>query len=160
MVGPTKSVNALAALLLLGGCALFEAPPERRGHLVDADQLGQLTPGVSTRADVQAALGAPSATGTFDDDNWFYISSTQRARPGRRAAIEEQRIVAVGFDRRGVVTGVRELGLQEARAVDPVGRTTPSPGTERSFLQGLFGNIGRFGPGGAQGAGGPGGPGQ
>jgi outer membrane protein assembly factor BamE (lipoprotein component of BamABCDE complex) len=156
MVGTRNSVNALAALLLLGGCALFEAPPERRGHLVDAEQLAQVTPGVSTRADVFAALGTPSATGTFDDDNWFYISSTQRARPGRRAAIEEQRIVALGFDRRGVLREVRELGLQEARAVDPVARTTPSPGTERTFLQGLFGNIGRFGPGGPGGPTGPG----
>jgi outer membrane protein assembly factor BamE (lipoprotein component of BamABCDE complex) len=156
MVGPRKSVNALAALLLLSGCALFEAPPERRGHLVDAEQLAQLTPGVSTRADVMAALGTPSATGTFDDDSWFYISSTMRSRPARRAAVEEQRIVAIGFDRRGVMREVRELGLQEARAVDPVTRTTPSPGTERTFLQGLFGNIGRFGPGGAQGPTGPG----
>jgi outer membrane protein assembly factor BamE (lipoprotein component of BamABCDE complex) len=153
MVGPRKSVNALAALLLLGGCALFEAPPERRGHMVDAEQLAQLTPGVSTRADVMAALGTPSATGTFDDDSWFYISSLQRTRPARRAAVEEQRIVAIGFDQRGVVRGVRELGLQEARAIEPVPRTTPSPGTERSFLQGLFGNIGRFGPGGPQQAG-------
>jgi outer membrane protein assembly factor BamE (lipoprotein component of BamABCDE complex) len=155
MVLPRKTVNALAALLLLGGCALFEAPVERRGHAVDAEQLAQLTPGVSTRADVQAVLGTPSASGTFDDDSWFYISSVMRSRPGRRAAIDEQRIVTVGFDRRGVVREVRELGLQEARAVDPVPRTTPSPGTERSFLQGLFGNIGRFGPGGPQ-QGGPG----
>ena len=30
--------------------------------------------GEDTRATVQARLGSPTATGTFDKDTWFYIS--------------------------------------------------------------------------------------
>jgi hypothetical protein len=40
-----------------------------------------------------------------------------------------------------------------------IARTTPSPGTEASFLQQLLGNIGRFNPAGVGSAGGGGGGG-
>jgi outer membrane protein assembly factor BamE (lipoprotein component of BamABCDE complex) len=143
----------LAAALALAGCSsvpglsLFESPAQMRGHAVDAEDLRQITPGVSSRADVQALLGSPSATGTFDADNWYYISSVTRQRPGRQLAVEDQRVVVVSFDARGTVRGVREVGPEEGQAVAVVGRTTPAPGNERTFLQQLFGNLGRLAPG-------------
>lgn len=77
----------LAALLALGGCSwmpslpalpgtdLFDSPRVLRGQRVDAEDLQQITVGVSTRNDVSALLGSPTSTGTFDDENWYYISS-------------------------------------------------------------------------------------
>ena len=160
-----RSVNILPAVLLLpvlglrglGGCAylppapdlprgIFTTPLTNRGHAVTADQLAQVTPGVSTRNDVQAALGSPSHAGTFSDDSWYYISSVTRTRPAQSLSVRDQRVVAVDFDGRGTVREVRQIGEGDMRRVAVVSRETPTPGNERTMLQALFGNIGRFGP--------------
>ena len=153
MARPTRSVNAcLAPLVLvvfLGGCGwvtdrLGPAPVER-GNRVDAERLGQITLGVQTRNDVEALLGSPTSRGTFDDDNWYYISAQTRVQPGRFLQVQDQRVVAIAFNPQGVVSNIRELGEADGRNVAVVSRETPVPGNERSLLQALFGNLGRPG---------------
>lgn len=146
MARPARKVNATLALLMLlslPACSLFERPRIPRGNAVDQEQLSQLRPGVQTRADVQALLGSPSARGTFDEENWYYISAQSRVQPGRYLQIEDQRVVAIAFNRQGVVSNIREIGQNDGRPVAMVTRETPIPGTERTLLQALFGNIGR-----------------
>ncbi|WP_431280638.1 outer membrane protein assembly factor BamE domain-containing protein [Humitalea sp. 24SJ18S-53] len=126
---------------------LFAAPPESRGHFVAAYQLAEVVVGTHTRADVQALLGSPTTTATFDDDTWYYISAVTRLRPARTPALEDQRVVVVTFDRAGVVQGLRELERRDGRQIDFVSRETPVPGTDRTFMQSLLGNIGRLGAG-------------
>jgi outer membrane protein assembly factor BamE (lipoprotein component of BamABCDE complex) len=152
---PARRLALAALVLLLGGCSLFETPSVDRGHRVDPADLAQITPGVQTRADVQALLGSPSARGTFDDGTWYYISSVTRSRPGRVNTMVSQRVVAISFDRGGVVQRIQELNESDRRDVAMVDRETPVPGNERTFLQTLFGNIGRLGPT-QSGGGGPG----
>lgn len=135
----------LALGLLLTGCSLFEAPAVPRGNRADPDLVAQLSPGVQGKSDVEALLGPPSATGTFDDQEWFYISSITRIRPGQTPGVSSQRVVAIQFDDRGLIRNIRELGPQDMRDVAVVDRTTPVPGTDRTLLQALFGNIGRVG---------------
>jgi outer membrane protein assembly factor BamE (lipoprotein component of BamABCDE complex) len=161
-----------ASLMALGGCSwlpsmpslpgtdLFDSPRVMRGHAVDQEDLSQITVGVSSRNDVAALLGSPTATGTFDDDRWYYISAVTRQRPGRALAIDDQQVVEIRFDPRGTVTQVQRLGPDAGRQVNFVQRETTSPGTERTLLQQLFGNLGRLGPGlgAGQQQGGPGAP--
>jgi outer membrane protein assembly factor BamE (lipoprotein component of BamABCDE complex) len=153
-----RARRALAGAVLLGlgacswmpdvpGSGLFASPRTIRGNMVEQEELSQVTVGVSTRDDVQALLGSPSATGTFDDNEWYYIGGVTRQRPARQLALEDQQVVAIRFDGRGTVQEVRRLGQQDARDVQVVERVTPSPGNERTLLQQLFGNIGRLGPG-------------
>ena len=149
-----RSVNARPAALLLlagllGGCAWIGdrigPEPVERGNRVDADRLSQITPGVQTRADVEALLGSPTARGTFDEANWYYISARSRVSPGTFMRIEDRRVIAISFNRDGVVSDVRELTQADGRDVRMVSRETPVPGNERTVLQALFGNIGRPG---------------
>jgi outer membrane protein assembly factor BamE (lipoprotein component of BamABCDE complex) len=153
---PAPVAVALTALLMGAGCSwmpsvpgmgLFDSPRQLRGHAVEEETLAQVTVGVSSRTDVEALIGSPSATGTFDDNSWYYISSVTRQRPGRSFALEDQRVVAIRFDGRGTVTEIRRLGQDDSRDVRFVERTTPSPGNDRTLLQQLFGNLGRLGPG-------------
>jgi outer membrane protein assembly factor BamE (lipoprotein component of BamABCDE complex) len=146
-MGSAGSCGVLLALALsLGACRVIDAPPVARGHLVTEEQLKELVPGVQGRADVQALLGSPTARSTFDDNNWYYISATTRARPMQQESISNQRVVIVEFDDAGKLKGVRELGEDAGRRVSFVSRETPVPGNERSLLQSLFGNVGRFNP--------------
>jgi outer membrane protein assembly factor BamE (lipoprotein component of BamABCDE complex) len=145
------SALALPLLLLASACSIFEAPTIQRGNRVTEDQLREITPGVQTKADVQALLGSPTQTSTFGDNVWYYLSSSTRQRPGRQLLLSDQQSVVVEFDTRGVVREVRRV--TEGQPVEMVSRETPVPGNDRSLLQALFGNIGRFGPGATTGAG-------
>ena len=152
--GSAASRGVLLALALgLGACSVIDAPPVARGHRIAEEQLKELVPGVQGRADVQALLGSPTARGTFDDNFWYYISATTRARPMQQESISGQRVVVVEFDDAGKLRQVRELGPNDGRSVSIVARETPVPGNERSLLQALFGNVGRFNPLGGAGAG-------
>lgn len=142
-----RAVVVAAALFLAGGCSFFAAPVVQRGNRVTADQLGELTPGVQTKADVRTVLGSPTQTGMFGDDEWYYISSNTRQRPARQSAVSDQQTVVVEFDRAGVLRRIRTLGDEDSRPVEMVARETPVPGNERTLLQSLFGNVGRFGAG-------------
>jgi outer membrane protein assembly factor BamE (lipoprotein component of BamABCDE complex) len=133
-------------MLLLSSCAWLLPPPQVRGNKVDADQLQELVPGTSTKADVTAVIGSPTARATFDDNTWLYISELTRQRIGRTLGELNQNVVVLNFDDKGVLTTVRKVDKEAALPVSMVARTTPSPGTEASFMQQLLGNIGRFNP--------------
>lgn len=135
---------ALALPLLVGACGIFEAPPQLRGNRVDPEDLKALVPGTSTRADVTALIGSPTARATFDDNTWLYISETTYNRIGRTPGVQDQQVVVLTFNDQGVLNAVETRDQADAVPVTVVSRATPSPGTEASFLQQLFGNIGRF----------------
>ncbi|HME23656.1 MAG TPA: outer membrane protein assembly factor BamE [Acetobacteraceae bacterium] len=135
---------ALLAGLLLGGCSFLESQPQLRGNRVDADQLKELVPGTSTRADVTALIGSPTARATFDDNTWLYVSEVTRPLIARTEGVLSQNVVVLSFNDQGVLQDVKRLDQEDSVPVSIVARTTPSPGTEATFLQQLFGNIGRF----------------
>ena len=137
----------LLALGLLGACSSLEYPPQVRGNKVTADQMKELVPGTSTRADVASLLGTPTAKATFDDNTWIYISEVTQPRIGRVQGINSQDVVIASFDDRGVLKTIRQLDKSDAKSVSVVSRATPSPGSESSFLQQVLGNVGKFSAG-------------
>ena len=151
MVSHTRLACLTALLLTIGlaGCSVFERKDQIRGNRVDADQMKELTVGTSTRNDVAALLGSPTLHATFDDNTWLYISELTRPRIGGTQSVEEQRVVALTFDDKGVLRGIMTKNQDDSIPVTMVDRKTPSPGSEASFMQQLFGNIGRFNAGGA-----------
>ncbi len=146
----------LIACLLLSGCGWLMPAPVLRGNKVDPELMKELVPGTSTKADVSAVIGSPTARDAFDDNTWIYISELTRERIGRTLGELNQNVVVINFDDKGVLTSVHQLDRADALPVTLIARTTPSPGTEASFMQQLLGNIGRFNPAGALPTGGAG----
>ena len=147
----------LVLCLAMTACGWIQPPPQTRGNKVDPEQLKELVPGTSTKADVTALIGSPTQKATFDENSWLYITETTRTRVGRTLGVLDQGVVVVGFDDRGILTSVKTVTKADAVPVEVIARTTPSPGTEASFLQQLLGNIGRFNPGAGTGSTGGGG---
>ena len=148
---------------LLSACSNFQFAPQTRGNAVDGEQLKELVPGVSTRADVNSLLGSPTAKGSFDDSTWIYISEVTQPRVGRVQGVNAQNVIEVAFDDRGVLQSIKKYDRKDSKPVSVVARATPSPGSEASFMQQLLGNVGKFNPspGGLGGSGGgPGGSGS
>ena len=139
----------LISCLLLSSCAWLMPPPQLRGNKVDPESMKELTPGVSTKADVSAIIGSPTARDTFDDNTWLYINEVTQQRIGRVLGEIDQNVVVVKFDDKGVLKSIAKLDQADGLPVTMIARTTASPGTEASFLQRLLGNIGRFNPTGA-----------
>lgn len=143
----------LAALMLLplAGCSLpdfMSHPVQARGNKVEPDQLAQLVPGTSTRADVLAVVGSPTARATFDDNTWIYIAELTKPVIGATNTVEDQQAVSLTFDQGGVLRRIERKGASDGLTIESVARTTPTPGTESSFVQQLLGNVGKFSPGG------------
>jgi len=148
-VGPL--VGMLALCLSMSACSWILPPPQTRGNKVDPDQLKELVPGTSTKADVTSLIGSPTQKATFDENSWLYITEVTRPRVGRTLGVLDQDVVVLTFDDRGVLTGVKKYTQDDAIPVAVASRTTPSPGTEASFMQQLIGNIGRYNPTGSGG---------
>lgn len=146
----TRAFALIAALAAapLAGCSLFAPTSTQRGQLVGAEQVRELIPGTSTRADASSLLGSPTARATFDDNTWIYISQTTQSRVARVPGIARQDVLVLAFNQAGTLQSVKRLTKADARPIAMVARTTPSPGSDASFVQQLLGNVGRFTPGG------------
>ncbi len=152
-----RAVAAALALLSVAACGVVKSPTQARGHKVDDDLLKELTPGTSTRADVTALLGSPSAKATFDDNTWLYVSSVTRTQVARLPGLDSQEVTVVRFTPQGVLQDIRRLNQDDAVDVAVVNRATPTPGSEMTFLQEFLGNVGRLNPSAPAGATGGGG---
>lgn len=142
---------ALLAAATLAGCAapaFMSFPPQVRGNKVDPDILAQLVPGTSTRADVIALLGSPTARATFDDNTWLYIGEVTKPEIAATNAVLDQKVVVLTFDDKGVLRTVESRSQDNSVDVAVVSRSTPAPGSNASFLQQLLGNVGKFNPAG------------
>jgi outer membrane protein assembly factor BamE (lipoprotein component of BamABCDE complex) len=125
-------------------CSALQPPPQTRGNKIDPSQLSQLTVGVSSKTDVVALVGTPTQKAAFDDNTWLYVTETTRARLGRTLGVFGQEVVLIQFDDHGLLSKIMKSEALDADQTDIVGLTTPSPGTEASFMQQLLGNIGKF----------------
>ena len=143
----TRLLVALAlSPLVLNGCAVFSPLPTDRGQMVEKEDYDKLVPGTATRADVTALIGSPTAKATFDDNTWFYIGEVTAPVPLAHPRIKQQQVLVLNFDQGGVLRSLRRVDKSDAHDVAMVGRTTPSPGSDSTFLQQLIGNVGRYNP--------------
>jgi outer membrane protein assembly factor BamE (lipoprotein component of BamABCDE complex) len=131
-----------AAMLLLAACAARE---EYRGHKTDPDQLAQIKPGAQGPDEVRSLLGSPSSISTFGEAGitWYYIARETSQVAFLPEETVDQRVVAIDF-KDGKVADVRQIGLQEAKAVEPVERVTPTKGKELTVFEQFLGNLGKF----------------
>ena len=139
---------------LLGACSAVQPSTQVRGNRVDAAQLKDLVPGTSTRVDVTSLIGSPTAKAAFDDNTWIYISEVTQPRVGRIQGVNSQDVVEMTFDDGGVLRNIKHMSQADAQPVSIVARTTPSPGSESTFMQQLLGNVGKFSAAGLPGGGG------
>ncbi|WP_265499231.1 outer membrane protein assembly factor BamE [Paracoccus beibuensis] len=138
-----RSLMTLAFLAILGLAAC--APIYRNHGYVPPDlELAQVVPGQTTRDDLPALVGRPSAQGLLTGSGWYYVGSRWR-RIGPAAPEEINReVVAISFAPDGVVSNVERFGLEQGRVVTLSRRVTEGSVSEVSFIGQLLGNLGNF----------------
>lgn len=151
-----RSFLAAVCFTALGACTTEQTI---RGFIVDEVVLESIVVGLDNRNSIRENMGNPSVASTFDQSRWYYISSSTRKRSFLDERARSQLVVAITFDRNGIVNEVQRYTLADAKRVEPVEETTPTRGKTLGFWQQIFGNIGRFaGQGAPTGPTGPGGP--
>lgn len=122
-------------------CALLAAPlagcisqTHNRGYLVSEMALEQVPVGAS-RDQVLIAMGTPSTTASFSNEVFYYISQkAHRPVAFMNPRVVDQRVLAIYFDGDQQVERIANYGLKDGRVFDFVSRTTPTGGSDFSFV--------------------------
>ncbi len=146
---------AVAAGLATGGCTKTQ---DLQGYLVDETLVSAVQPGVDNKESVQNNLGRPTFTGTFYQNDWYYVSRRTKNFAYNHPRAHVQTVLHVRFDPTGNVASVQRRGMEDVVSINPMGDKTPTLGRNMSIWDELFGNIGAVGAGGATGPGGPNAP--
>ena len=132
---------ALAFTLLVAGCGSLEQSFQR-GYVVPEGALEQIPLG-SSQEQVLIVLGTPSTVATVSGEAFYYISQrAEKAAAFMPQKVVEQRVIGVYFDKERRVARLADYRLQDGKIFDFVSRTTPSGGSELSYLTYLFKIIG------------------
>lgn len=141
MIKAAILLSATAIASFAGGCA------ERiraHGQFIEQTKIEQVTPGVSTSADIQSLFGPPTASATFDGNVWYYIGQHFAYQSLSQPEVVDREIVIVTFHANEVVDTIDKVVLQGESKVPLVNRETPSSGRTLGLLEQLLGNLGRF----------------
>ncbi|MGE5566325.1 MAG: outer membrane protein assembly factor BamE [Parcubacteria group bacterium] len=99
--------------------------------------------GEDTKSTVMAKLGTPSATSTFDQNEWFYISQLTDKVAFYKPRVAMRDVVAIKFNKdTEQVASVDKYTLKDGKIIAYNGRETPTRGREMSILEQLLGNVG------------------
>ncbi len=138
-----RQISAVVAMALLastslGGCIGQTA---QRGYVVSEFALEQVPVGAS-RDQVLIALGTPSTSADFGNVSLYYISQTAtRPVAFMNYSVVDQRVLAVYFDDKDLVSQIANYGLKDGQVFDFVSRTTPTGGRDASFIGQILGNV-------------------
>ncbi len=138
-----RFAGAAALALTLGGCLGYDGTVQH-GYVLDTRSLEQVKAGASAEQ-VLTVLGTPSTTSTVGGDAWYYITQkTERKVQFLEPTVVDQRVVAIYFSKAKRVERVANYGLEDGKAIDFVTRTTPTGGTEQSFVMNALKGLLRF----------------
>ena len=114
------------------------------GYRLDRQLLTEVVPGETSKEEVLRVMGSPSSIGTFDDNDWYYVSQTTEQESFYQSEITAQDVVVIAFDERGIVNRIDQRTLDDAVDVVPSSDETRTLGKALSLVEQLVGNIGRF----------------
>jgi outer membrane protein assembly factor BamE (lipoprotein component of BamABCDE complex) len=139
-----KAAATLALVTALGAAASACAPVVGSHGFQVVDVIpAEIKVGEDTKSTVLAQLGSPSATSTFEENIWYYISQTTERYTYNRPQVSQRSVTAITFAADDKVAEVRTLGLEDGQQVAMNGRETPTRGRELTVIEQLLGNVGR-----------------
>lgn len=135
----------LTLAILIGGCEGY-GREDSRGAILPPDRVDEIRVGSTTQTELTEILGSPTTTSTFPSagEAWYYIYKETETVAFYRPVTLKQQVIEFQFDNGGRVTEMKKYGLDDARNIELVQRTTPTRGKQLTFMEQMFGNFGRF----------------
>jgi len=150
---PSRAARTLVAITLAAALAGCGGIRNHRGFIIDPQLVQSVQVGVDNKDSVQKTLGQPTFIGQFDPNDWYYVSENTRQNALGSAKISKLTLLHIRFDGAGNVAKVETAGKEQVARVDPKGGKTPTLGSDKSFIEELFGNIGTIAQPGLPGSG-------
>jgi len=135
---------ALAAALTMAALAGCSPMQSSHGYVPDAELVEKLRPGVHDRESVTSLFGSPTSVANFNGETWLYVKQKSEHIAFFDETLTDQAVLAVKFNKAGVVSGIKRYAMVDGKTVDLVERKTLTRGKELTVIEQLFGNIGRF----------------
>lgn len=139
-----KSGIIAVLLLTLAACS---ATYENHGYIPPKEDLDLVTVGVDTRDTVADSIGRPTSFGVLQEGGWYYAQSRWRYFAYKAPRVIDRQVVAITFDKDGVVENIERFTLEDGRVIALSRRVTESNVKGIGFLRQLLGNIGNLTPG-------------
>ncbi len=151
-----RSLRTLSLVVMLGAClgvAMagctslgLDHEVQPKGYILDEDALLSIKNGTDVQT-VLKVMGTPSTVSTVGNQTFYYISQTTQQRfKFLTPTFSEQRVAAIYFNKNFKVERIANYGLQDGVVFDFISRTTPTGGSEQSFVRNLMRGLGTFNP--------------
>ncbi len=137
-------IRGLAGMALVVSLTACAATYRNHGYVPTDDELSFVAVGVDTRDTVATAIGVPGTMGLLTEGGWYYVQSRFKHFGPRKPEEVEREVLAISFDKDGVVENIERFGLEDGRVVVLSRRVTDSGIKGVSFLRQLMGNFGRL----------------
>jgi len=134
-------LTAMCALLLAVACS---AVYQNHGFVPSEDDLALIKVGRDNREAVARIVGRPSASALLNETGWYYVQSRWKHSGALPPKEEDRQVVAITFDKSGVVENIERFGLEKGQVVPLSRRVTDSNIKGIGFLRQLLGNFGNF----------------
>jgi len=125
---------------LVVGCT---ATYTNHGYAPSDNDLTAVKVGRSTRDSVEQAIGRPASTGMLKNSGWYYAATKIKHFSYSPDTVVDRQLVAITFNKRGVVENVERFTLADGHVVALNRRVTDTGIKGKTFLRQLLKNIGR-----------------
>ena len=115
-----------------------------RGHVSEEKETEDFVVGKTTRDEVLAEIGSPSASSSYGGESWYYISMQRETVGPFATETIDQQVLKLSFDEAGILSKMEHVDKQAAQDISIARRETPSEGHSLGFMEQLVGNLGRF----------------
>lgn len=136
-----RQVLVVSVFSILAACA---ATFSNHGYAPSETELEDIIVGVDSQSSVEETIGRPSSTGILREGGWYYLSSRVKHYAYRQDEIIDRQLVAISFDKRGVVSNIERFTLEDGRVIALNRRVTDTGIKGVSFLRQALGNFGQL----------------
>lgn len=113
------------------------------GNVVKQSQLDRIQIGTHSQRDVASILGSPSASGTFNQNRWYYITEKAAVHSLGVKEVLERDIIIFDFNDKGIVSSMTFKGKEHANVVIPSKETTKTHGQTMGVVDQFIDNLSR-----------------
>jgi outer membrane protein assembly factor BamE (lipoprotein component of BamABCDE complex) len=113
------------------------------GHVINENELKQITIGTTTKADIVQLLGQPSFGGAFDTQKLYY-SSQVMLQPVASVKQTQRRVIYIfTLNKNNVLESIDLVDKDDGLTVAHIDDKTPTPGDTFGILEQVFTNVRR-----------------
>jgi outer membrane protein assembly factor BamE (lipoprotein component of BamABCDE complex) len=116
---------------------------DTHGNVVKQTQLDRIQIGTHNQRDIASILGSPSATGTFNQNRWYYITEKAAVHSLGDQEILERDIIIFDFNDKGIVTAMSFKNKAHSNNIIPSTDTTETHGQTMGVVDQLIDNLSR-----------------